>query len=181
MASDSGPAARKMKRKLRYTCRPRKRPRKSPEQLRNRSAVDEDTIFDRTGVFELAFLEYYDRLAPLISAPRVTAARAQQRRRTATSLDGMSRLQLVLEYLRHNQSYKMLAISYSISVAQVSREIRHLLPIILASLDDIPSTLPNNLIGHDFENVVGAIDCTCHYHITSRYLSEFPLRPALLV
>ncbi len=48
----------------------------------------------------------------------------------------------------------MLAINYSISVAQVSREIKHLLPMILAALDELPHTLPNNLVESNFENVI---------------------------
>lgn len=155
-----GPAMRKMKRKMPYTCSPRKKALRKRGQPRGRCEVDADEIFDRTGVFEDAFLEYYERLLPLISQPR---HRPEIARHSTTSLDAMTRLQLVLEYIRHNSTYKSLARQYSISVSQVSREVRFLLPTILASLDELPQTVPDNLVPHEFEGVVGAIDCTCHY------------------
>lgn len=158
-----GPSSRKMKRKLRYTCTNRKRARTRKLGKRNRCTVDADEIFDRTGVFEDAFLEYYDKLAPIISQPRIVQAGSQSARHVTASLDGMSRLQLVLEYLRHSNPYKNLAQKYAISVAQVSREVRFLLPLILSSLDELPTSIPNNLVPHEFEAVVGALDCTCHY------------------
>lgn len=161
-----GPAARKFVRKARYTCAPRIRSHPYCKQPpRKRCEVISSEIFNRTGIFEDTFIEYVDLIKPLVELPRGSSGPVPGRRGVplATSLDTMSRVLLVLQYLREHPPYKALAREFSISVPQVSREIHHLLPIIYTTLNEIPTMIPEDLIPHPFEGVIGAIDCTPHY------------------
>ncbi len=80
---------------------------------------------------------------------------------TATSFSPPIRLMIVLQYLRHNIRRKILKQLYKISPSYLSRELRHILPIIYCSLNII--TLPTVWNQHPFEQVSRTVDCSTHF------------------
>jgi hypothetical protein len=120
-------------------------------------------IFDRTGLFEDTFFEYYDRIKLKLVVSRPRGSGWSGRQIQPTRLHPVGRLLLVLQFLRHHETYTKLSLEYKLSKSAVCREIRHLVPIILASLNELPAAFPTTPKLHEFEGVIGALDCTSHF------------------
>ncbi len=120
-------------------------------------------IYARTGLFEDKFFHYYDAIKTKLMQPRQSILQKRSSFVYKTSLQPCVRLLLVLQFLRHHQSYSILSLEWGISRAQISREIHHILPILCASMNEMPRTLPTAPQQYRFEGVIGAIDCTAHY------------------
>jgi len=75
------------------------------------------------------------------------------------------RLLMVLSWLREGCSLKILSRNFWISKAACSKDIRYILPRLLAVLrtDQQKIHLPKDWDKHLFEGVGGAIDCTSHF------------------
>lgn len=69
---------------------------------------------------------------------------------------------MVLQWLREYPKLKVLADLYSVSTAQVSREINHIIPLLFCHLDVITWPKNWNSIMVDHRYISGAIDATVH-------------------
>lgn len=146
---------------------PRHRRHQPPRQQGDILSVD---IRAKTGLDPDEFESLFEQLRFQISSPRRVSSLnrpspALVRRETPTSLSPRFRLLLVLEWLREYSHYKVLSETYGISVAQVSREISHILPKLYTNTPHTiswpPVWRPYQCLG-SFQ-ITGAIDCTCHF------------------
>jgi hypothetical protein len=113
-----------------------------------------------TGLSPALFERIYDMMLPHLEQPRVTAAGAKRRyiMRTWTP---MTRLLMVLTFIRHNSTMRELASQFGGSPSSVSRELWDLIPrlyVRLLGFIRFPDEPPEPL----FEHASAAIDCTCH-------------------
>lgn len=120
------------------------------------SILDFD-IYEMTGLFETQFEEIFQQLQPKITPRNCNTFT----RRTPTILDTRCRLLLVLNWLKENCKYSVLANRFHVSKSVVAAEIYYLLPKIVATLQEIK--MPEEWVYHSFERVVGALDCTSHF------------------
>lgn len=135
-----------------------KRTRHYRHTSRNQGNIFDGNLYSDTGIFEEHFLELFSKVKHLITCKRAPGPTLIQ---TTTTLEPMSRLRLVMTWLRHNERHEALARQFGVSRSQVSREISHILPAIYVSINEI--SWPERPIFHWFENLVGAIDCTSHF------------------
>lgn len=151
--------------KLWYKLKPRRERRYLPSSRRHQPArsqgdLSKINVFERTGLFSDQFNELFEQLKHQIQSPRRNLT---PQRCVPTSLQPQFRLLLVLQFLRHYPHYSMLASLYGISIAQVSREIAHILPLLRAYLNHIEWPIQwaaTECLGC---SISGAIDCTSHY------------------
>ena len=97
-----------------------------------------------------------------VDAPGI---RRQPRRstRTVAGLRTEDRLFLALTFLRNNSFYHELAREYQVSRSFISRDLRHIIPIICSALHN-EITFPAGAPPVDVDlNVHGLIDCTAHW------------------
>lgn len=129
---------------------------------RNRGPIIGGTIldidvFERTGIYEDTFEEIFELVSPLIEQPRAIGSQ----RITVTSLEPRTRLLLVLHWLRHYPLLSELRNIYHISKSFITREVRHIMPILCAKVSLIH--WPDKWFATGFFNTHIAIDCTAHY------------------
>jgi len=129
-----------------------------PQKPRRRQAIAAyfSQIYNRTGVYPDDFESLFKRIENRISMARMTTKKG-----ISTSLDGRSRLLLVLQWLHEYLFYRVLADQYGISKTQVFREIRHIVPILYQEIREIE--LPLVWPSWDFSHIGaihGVIDST---------------------
>lgn len=81
-------------------------------------------------------------------------------RKTATSLSPRSRLYVVLSWLRQGGRYLPIANAAQVSRSFLSRDIHHIIPLLVESLNYITFPTRDRLIFHPFNNTSMVIDCT---------------------
>lgn len=138
--------------------------RRSKELLpRNRWGPLEQTGYNRylhTGVLSAQFRMIFQLIEDDLKLPR--SKRADRTKIRSNSLRPQARLALVLTYLRNGQkSTKNIMLNYGVNRPYISREVRHVAPILASRCMFIRS--PVSWTPHQFVNAVGAIDCTSHY------------------
>jgi len=133
-------------------------------QARNVSLIDDDLdLLADTGLTVDLFTQLYNRILPRLTAPRVTAD-GSKRRYIARTWTPMSRLYLVLRWLRHLESYRRIAHDMGGTAATVSRELWDTIPKLYVLLrNDIRLPTAQHVAGLPvFLTATGAIDCTSH-------------------
>jgi len=74
-----------------------------------------------------------------------------------------SRLFMALVWLRRGCKFQTLAEDFNVSRSTVSRELRHIMPILFCNIKHIKWPECFDSLEHAFEHVVGAIDCSSHF------------------
>jgi len=148
----------------------RKQPRERNLLPRNRTGMLRRVmnVHDSTGLDGNEFNELVRRTAVRIAEPRRRNGRAGKRP-TAANLLVEDRLFLVLVFLRSNECYHDLAREYQVSPSYVSRELRHILPIVCGELHNEirwPQAVPPG--DADVHGAQGLIDCTAHWRTELR-------------
>lgn len=117
-----------------------------------------------TGLSPAQFEYIFNLMAPTLERPRSTAAGAKQRY-VMRSWTPMTRLLMVLTFIRHNTTVRGLSMQFGASASTISREIWDMVPRLYVRLlnrirfpDEPPAPDPRL-------DAAAAIDCTCH----SRY------------
>jgi len=130
---------------------------------RNRGVLA--NIRETTGIYEDDFEEIFRATRHKIVKPRGKYTHRESiRKEVSTSLRPRCRLLLFLQYLRERPGYRLLGERWSISRTQVSRELRHLLPILYCHLTSRNIIIfPPLMTPSTFHQVVGAIDCSSHF------------------
>lgn len=134
------------------------------QQYRNVSLLDGDTNFlEDTGLTVDLFQALYQRMLPALTAPRVTA-NGPKKRYIARTWAPMTRLYIVLRWLRTMDSYRRIAKDMGGSAATVSREIWDTIPKLYVVLrNDIHLPTQQQVAGMPLVfTASGAIDCTTH-------------------
>lgn len=114
-----------------------------------------------TGLSATLFEQIYNLMLPQLMEPRATHEGAKVRyiRRTWTP---MTRLLMVLTFIRHNSTVRTLANQFGGSPSSISREIWDTIPKLYVTLLDVikfPEEPPEPIFG----DANAAIDCTSHY------------------
>jgi hypothetical protein len=122
-------------------------------------------VHDSTGLDGDEFNELLQRTAFRIAQPRRQNGRPG-RRLTAANLLVEDRLFLVLVFLRSNGYYHDLAREFQVSRSYISREIRHVVPIICSELHN-EVRWPQGVPPGDpaLHGAQGMIDCTAHWRV----------------
>ncbi len=137
----------------------KKKKRKVPLRSRVGPLADADfDVYEETGLFYDQYLQILQTHRDEIAAPRTVG-----RQNTVGSLCGAARLFMVLNYLRDGGLFRRVAKRYGVSKSYVSREIRHVIPILYSSLSFISWPLLWSVSA--FAEVSAAIDCTCHFRV----------------
>jgi hypothetical protein len=134
------------------------------KQYRNVSLIDDDVNFlEDTGLSAELFTNLYHRMLPVLTAPRITAD-GPKKRFIARTWTPMSRLYMVVRWLRHMETYRRIARMMGGSAATVSREIWDLIPKLYVELrNDIRLPTAEQVADlPTFLTASGAIDCTSH-------------------
>ena len=134
------------------------------KQYRNVSLIDDDVNFlEDTGLSAELFTNLYHRMLPVLTAPRITAD-GPKKRFIARTWTPMSRLYMVVRWLRHMETYRQIARIMGGSAATVSREIWDLIPKLYVELrNDIRLPTAEQVADlPTFLTASGAIDCTSH-------------------
>lgn len=119
-------------------------------------------VHDATGLDGDDFNELVARIGDRIAAPRSRGG-VHGHRATATGLRTEDRLFLALTFLRNNSFYHELAREYQVSRSFISRDLRHIIPIICSALHN-EITFPAGAPPVEVDlNVHGLIDCTAHW------------------
>lgn len=133
-------------------------------QHRNVSFIDDTTNFtDDTGLTPALFETLYLRMLPRLAGPRITAD-GPKKRVIARTWTPMTRLFIVLRWLRHQESYRRLAHAFGGTAATISREIWDVIPKLYVEFKDtlqLPTAEEMANLPHRFR-AAGAIDCTAH-------------------
>lgn len=137
---------------------PPSRPRWQPK--RNQVDVIQVDIYARTGIFEDVFEWIYQKTKALIQQPRYTALYKGIRPIT-TALSPHARLLLILHWLRHYPRLTLLRDVYHVSTTYISREIKHILPILYTTVQSIQ--WPKKWVATGAFGAHGSVDCTAHY------------------
>lgn len=154
----------KLKRLHKYTPKQTKHPRWQPKRNRGplQGPIHTIDIHDRTGIYEDTFEWIYYKIKDKIIQPRYHPFNAFKTRHiTKTGLDTRTRLLLVLHWLRHYPHLSILRDIYGVSKSYISRDIRHIIPILYTTLSNIK--LPEKWETSGRFDTVGAVDCTSHY------------------
>jgi hypothetical protein len=143
----------------------RKQPRERNLLPRNRTGMLRRimNVHDSTGLDGNEFNELLQRTSVRIALPRRRAGQAG-RRSTAANLLVEDRLFLALVFLRSNECYHDLAREFQVSPAFLSREVRHIVPIICSELHNEvrwPQVQPPG--DPDVHGAQGMIDCSAHW------------------
>jgi hypothetical protein len=120
-------------------------------------------VQDTTGLTGAQFNELVERTASRIALPRRCFAR-NGKRATAATLLVEDRIYMVLVYLRGNQRYRQMEVTFQVSPSFISRDLRHILPIISAELHNEirwPADVPPG--DEAIKYAQGLIDCTAHW------------------
>lgn len=119
-------------------------------------------VHDATGLDGDDFNELFARVGDRIAAPRRRNG-TQGVRATAAGLLTEDRLFLALTVLRNNPFYHEIAREYQVSRSFVSRDVRHIIPIICSALDN-EIAFPTEEPPLDIDvHAHGMIDCTAHW------------------
>jgi hypothetical protein len=146
--------------RLKLTPHIRKKPR--PRLLRRRHGPLLEPDFDCYEEAGIYFSDFKSLFADVrLGIERTRNRRIGEGRRTAVSLTSPARLFLVLNFFRMGGKYRRVATRYRVSKSFVSRELRHIVPILYCALSSI--SWPRTWDHDPFGNVVGAIDCTSHF------------------
>jgi len=133
-------------------------------QARNVTFINNETDFlDETGLSADQFDHLYRRMLQRLLGPRITAD-GPKRRTIARTWAPMTRLLLVLRWLRHLESYRRLAKVFGGSAATVCREIWDVIPKLYIELQNelqLPSAQEVTELPH-FSGASGVTDCTAH-------------------
>ena len=133
-------------------------------QARNVTFINDATdCLDETGLSADQFDHLYRRMLQQLLGPRITAD-GPKRRTIAHTWAPMTRLLLVLRWLRHLESYRRLAKVFGGSAATVCREIWDVIPKLYIELQNelqLPSAQEVAELPH-FSGASGVIDCTAH-------------------
>lgn len=155
---------KKLKRRLRKLKGPHKgKPKQQHLPPRNhgphlvREITDID-IFDTTGLFEDVFEWVYDQVKDEIELPRNAPLFS---RRKKTMLETRSRLLLVLQWLRHYPKYSILQQQYQVSKSYITRDIKHIIPILYIKINLIK--WPTEWKSSGRFDTHGSLDGTPHY------------------
>jgi hypothetical protein len=104
-----------------------------------------------TGQDEDFFFQIYDDLTK------------NTKRRIRSVLHPHLQLLLVLHWLRDFPKLKNLGVLFQLDKGTVSRHISNLLPKVYISLRRLaPISFPPTIKPHQFESVIGVVDCTSH-------------------
>lgn len=145
----------------------RKLPRERILLPRNRTGMLRRimNVHDSTGLDGNDFNELLQRTAHRIAQPRRKNARAG-RRPTAANMLVEDRLFLALVFLRSNGFYHDLAREFQVSRSYVSREIRHVIPIICSELHNEVRWPAAQPVGDPaLHGAQGLIDCSAHWRL----------------
>lgn len=133
-------------------------------QSRNVSLINDSTNFlDDTGLTPAQFEWLYLRILPRIAGPRITAD-GPKRRVIARTWTPMTRLFIVLRWIRHLESYRRLAQAFGGTAATICRDIWDVIPKLYIELKDmlqLPTAQEMAALPRRFD-AAGAIDCTAH-------------------
>jgi len=133
-------------------------------QRRNVSLIDGDLDFlADTGLSPQQFEALYLRMLARLAGPRITAD-GPKRRVIARTWTPMTRLYIVLRWLRHLESYRRLAKAFGGTAATICRDIWDVIPKLYIELRDmlqLPTAQEMAALPRRFD-VTGAIDCTAH-------------------
>lgn len=141
-----------------------KKRRKMPPQRNREVILDARTnVFEQTGLFEDEFLNICNLVENSVVSPRAVVAK----KKVAASLGSRSRILLVLDWLKSYHTYAELGRTYGVSKSFVSRDIKHILPLLWQKLDFIKWDMPNwSWIANTLDSgdrFSGIIDCTSHF------------------
>lgn len=140
----------------------RKRSRRSYQPKRGREInLTESQIEARTGLAATDFEAIASIVEESISRPRANANTT----RVKTILSTRTRLTLVLQWLREYPRLQLLGDLYDLHTSTISRDIRHIVPKLVVAMRTVSFAIqwPSIVEEDEFENVVGAIDCTPHF------------------
>ena len=158
---------KKIKKRIRKLKGPHKgKPRKPTLLPRNhgphiiRSITDVD-IFQTTGLFEDAFEWIFIQIEPQLLLSRNAHLYPHPTRKCNVMLEPRCRLLLVLHWLRHYPKYLLLQEQYQVSKSFISRDIKHITPILYTKLNFIK--WPEEWIEVGRFGTHGAEDGTPHY------------------
>lgn len=158
---------KKLKRKLRKLTGIRKKtPRKPILPPRNHGPhryrrVEEEDIYEATGLFEDAFEWVFQQVKDLITLPRNFFLQHSPIIKYPTMLEPRTRLLLVLQYLRHYPKFSVLQNKFDVSKSYITREINHIIPILYTKINLIH--WPTDWVAEGRFGTHGAIDGTAHY------------------
>lgn len=119
-------------------------------------------LYKQTGLFMKEFYKIVECVKEDITRPRAGSKSLQVR---SNSLAIEPRVAVVLSVLRRGMDSKdAICKDYGVSGSYLSREFKHGVPILASNCTFISPTIewPKE---HQFERVVGAIDCTSHYRV----------------
>ena len=105
------------------------------------------------GISQKTFSDLYKKVKILIEMPRIKGS--PRRCSMTTAL----RLYMILYIIRKYPQYSTLGENFKISGSTISRDLRHILPIIKSNLNFIkmPEIFPKKIFG-----CIAAIDCSAH-------------------
>lgn len=113
-----------------------------------------ENIESNLGMRREDFLLLLEKVQDEIDLPRRNGAKIRK-----CSMTAPLRLYIMLYFNRKYLHYTSLGQIFHVSGSTISRDVRHILPIIKSKLNYIkfPETFPNKVMG-----AVGAIDCSAH-------------------
>ena len=134
------------------------RPGRNKNGSKKRSTARENFVISREnfGLDLNEFQETLEKIKDLLNTSRDKPGKKKGRR---SLLSDSGRLKLALMWMRNGFKYRLLEFIFGVTKSFISRDLRHVVPILYHRLDEIK--LPINP-EPSFLGAVGMIDCTIH-------------------